>query len=39
MLRNERDSNPECPVLESSTLTITPQQTAPFVEHYSPNKS
>ena len=24
----ERDSNPECPGLKSSTLTITPQKTA-----------
>ena len=26
-LRPEQDSNPECPVLESSTLTITPEKT------------
>ena len=35
--RPEWDSNPESPVLESSTLTITPQKTANFVEHYSTN--
>ena len=27
-VRTERDSNPECPGLKSSTLTITPQKTA-----------
>ena len=35
----EWDSNPECPALESSTLTITPEKTSYFVEHYSPNNS
>ena len=30
---------PECPALESSTLTITPEKTARFVEHYKPNLS
>ena len=39
ILRNEQNSNLECPAHESSTLTITPQKTAPFVKHYSPNKS
>ena len=38
-LRPEWDSNPESPVLESSTLTITPQKTANCVEHYSTNNS
>ena len=38
-LRIEWDSNPECPTLESSTLTITPEKPANFVEHYSPNNS
>ena len=38
-LRPEWDSNPESPVLESSTLTITPQKIANFVEHYTPNNS
>ena len=32
-------SNPECPALESSTLTITPDKTAYLVEHYSPKNS
>ena len=30
-VRTERDSNPECPGLKSSTLTITPQKTAHFL--------
>ena len=38
-IRTEWDSNPECPALESSTLNITPEKTAHFVEHYSPNNS
>ena len=35
----KRDSNPECPALESCTLTITPEKTSLFVEHYSRNSS
>ena len=35
----EWDSNPKCPPLESSTLTITSEKTAHFVEHYSPNNT
>ena len=30
---NELDSNPECPALKPSTLTITPQKTSHLVEH------
>ena len=32
-------SNPECPALESSTLTITPRKSTHLVEHYSPKNS
>ena len=33
------DLNPECPALESSILSITPEKTSDIVEHYSPNNS